>query len=212
MTYSSMSLNTGSSRHLPQNTWKSTFEAADGFHSVEVNRENLTKFIAHWGRYRHPRLPQGHCSAVWTCAANRCTNTKRCKDRPWRGWRRGLLSICENMLLWILTFILLNTVGLTRLSFTSVGIGTFPKIDPAIKNPRPPKDITNADMSFRPINWVQWSYFNRKERDILRPGKGEALAVSRGVNCSQGLAPTHYTSTHYVNSLIRILCQTAGSH
>ena len=52
-------------RKVPQGTWKSTFDAVDGYHSVEIDTESskLTTFITPWGRYRYLRFPQGHCSA-----------------------------------------------------------------------------------------------------------------------------------------------------
>ena len=52
-------------RRIPQDIWKSTFNAVDGYHSVELDEESsrLTTFITPWGRYRYLRFPQGHCSA-----------------------------------------------------------------------------------------------------------------------------------------------------
>ena len=52
-------------RRVPLDSWKSTFDAVDGYHSVELDEASskLTTFITPWGRYRYLRFPQGHCSA-----------------------------------------------------------------------------------------------------------------------------------------------------
>ena len=52
-------------RRIPPNTWKSVFDAVDGYHAVELDSESskLTTFVTPWGRYRYLRFPQGHCSA-----------------------------------------------------------------------------------------------------------------------------------------------------
>ena len=52
-------------RRIQPNTWKSVFDAVDGYHSVELDAKSshLTTFITPWGRYRYLRFPQGHCAA-----------------------------------------------------------------------------------------------------------------------------------------------------
>ena len=47
---------------VPKNTKKSTVDAWNGFHSVQIREEDrhLTTFLTPWGRYRYKTAPQGY--------------------------------------------------------------------------------------------------------------------------------------------------------
>ena len=46
---------------VPANSWKSCFDAKDGYHSIPLHEEDqpLTTFITPWGKYHYKVLPQG---------------------------------------------------------------------------------------------------------------------------------------------------------
>ena len=52
-------------RRIPSNTWKTTTDAWNGYHSVPLRKSDrhLTTFITPFGRYRYTRAPQGFLSS-----------------------------------------------------------------------------------------------------------------------------------------------------
>ena len=62
---------------VPKNTKKSTVDAWNGFHSVQIREEDryLTTFLTPWGRYRYMTAPQGYkvSSDAYTARYDRIT-------------------------------------------------------------------------------------------------------------------------------------------
>ena len=52
-------------RSVPRNTYKTIFDAWNGYHSVPLNEEDrhYTTFITPWSRYRYCVAPQGYISS-----------------------------------------------------------------------------------------------------------------------------------------------------
>ena len=52
-------------RRVPSDTWKSCFDAWNGYHSLPLADEDrhLTTFITPWGRWRYKKAPQGYASS-----------------------------------------------------------------------------------------------------------------------------------------------------
>ena len=155
-------------RRIPQNMWKSTFDAVDGYHSVELDEESskLTTFITPWGRYRYLRFPQGHCSAgdafngrvqqivahvprLVRIVDDMCIFDETIEGAFWHAWE--LLSVCANNGI-VVNLSKFNfcrkTVDFAGLSVTSDGIEPSQKMLAAIKNFPAPKDISNARAFF----------------------------------------------------------------
>ena len=180
-------------RKIPQQTYKSIFDAVDGYHSVEIDESSskLTTFITPWGRYRYLRFPQGHCAAgdafngrVESILSNiprlarivddMCLYDNSIEEMFWHSW--DLLETCAKH------GIVLNEskfqfcqkiVEFAGLTITADSVQPSEKILAAIKNFPPPKDLTQARAFFGLTNQVQWAYANSPEmspfRDLVKP-------------------------------------------
>ena len=180
-------------RQIPQHTWKSVFDAVDGYHSVEIDEASskLTTFITPWGRYRYLRFPQGHCAAgdafngrVQEILRNiprlvRIVDDMCIYDDTITGMFRhswDLLETCAQ------NGIVLNeskfqfcrkTVDFAGLTVTAESVQPSTKTLAAIQNFPPPTDLTKARAFFGLTNQVQWAYANSEEmtpfRDLVKP-------------------------------------------
>ena len=180
-------------RRVPENTWKSVFDAIDGYHSVEIDPESskLTTFITPWGRYRYLRFPQGHCSAgdafngrvqkilsqiprLVRIVDDICLYDQTIENAFWHAW--DLLTTCAE------NGIMLNEakfqfcspiVDFAGLTITMDGVRPSEKILRAIRDFPPPSDITKARAFFGLINQVQWAYANSSKmapfRELVKP-------------------------------------------
>ena len=180
-------------RRVPENTWKSVFDAVDGYHSVILDEESskLTTFITPWGRYRYLRFPQGHCSAgdafngrVQEILSNiprmvrivddMCIYDSTIEGAFWHAW--DLLTTCAQH------GIVINkskfqfcatTVDFAGLTITVDGVRPSTKILQAIRDFPPPTDIGKARSFFGLLNQVQWAYANSDKmspfRDLVKP-------------------------------------------
>ena len=180
-------------RRVPPGTWKSTIDAVDGYHSVELDQESskLTTFITPWGRYRYLRFPQGHCSAgdafngriqQILCSIPRlvrivddiCIFDTTIEGAFWHMW--DLLSICAK------NGIVVNKskfhfcskqINFAGLSLSEFSIQPSEKMLNAIKNFPPPNNISKARAFFGLVTQVQWAYSNSPEmapfRSLVRP-------------------------------------------
>ena len=155
-------------RRVPQNTYKSVFDAVDGYHSVALDEDSskLTTFITPWGRYRYLRFPQGHCAAgdafngriqlilkdiprMVRIVDDVCLHDASVEDAFWHAW--DFLVTCSSH------GIVINrdkfqfcakAVDFAGLSITSKGVQPSRKILSAIENFPPPTDITTARAFF----------------------------------------------------------------
>ena len=180
-------------RKIPQNTWKSVFDAIDGYHSVEIDEASskLTTFITPWGRYRYLRFPQGHCAAgdafngrvesilsqvprLVRIVDDMCLYDESIEDMFWHSW--DLLETCSK------NGIVLNeskfqfckqTIEFAGLTVTSNSVQPSAKTLAAIENFPPPTDLTKARAFFGLANQVQWAYANGPEmsafRELVKP-------------------------------------------
>ena len=180
-------------RQIPSNTWKSVFDATDGYHSVELEEESskLTTFITPWGRYRYLRYPQGHCGAgdafnarveqilskiprLVRIVDDMCIHDDSIKNMFWHAW--NLLETCANH------GIVLNerkfqfckkTIDFAGLTITAASVQPSEKILAAIRDFPPPTDLTKARAFFGLTNQVMWAYSNSKEmapfRSLVKP-------------------------------------------
>ncbi|MEL6803878.1 MAG: reverse transcriptase domain-containing protein, partial [Bacteroidota bacterium] len=180
-------------RRVPANSWKSTFDAVDGYHSVELDEESskLTTFITPWGRFRYLCFPQGHCSAgdafngcvqhivskiprLVRIVDDICIHDESIEDAFWHAWQ--VLSVCTD------NGIVINQskfqfcckeIQFAGLSITPEGVQPSKKMLAAILNFPPPTDISKARAFFGLVNQVQWCYANSSEmapfRDLVRP-------------------------------------------
>jgi hypothetical protein len=180
-------------RQIPQNTWKSVFDAVDGYHSVEIDdaSSKLTTFITPWGRYRYLRFPQGHCAAgdafngrvqkilgniprLVRIVDDMCIYDDSITSMFWHAW--NLLETCA------LNGIVLNehkfqfckkTVDFAGLTVTAQSVQPSTKTLAAIQHFPPPTDLTKARAFFGLVNQVQWAYANSQEmtpfRDLVKP-------------------------------------------
>ena len=180
-------------RRVPQGTWKSTFDAVDGYHSVEIDDESskLTTFITPWGRYRYLRFPQGHCAAgdafngrieqilseiprLVRIIDDVCIYDLTIEQAFWHAWQ--LLTVCAKH------GIVINkdkfkfcskTVDFAGLSLTEHGIVPSEKMLRAIKNFPPPSTLTKARAFFGLVTQLQWAYSNSAEmapfRSLVKP-------------------------------------------
>ena len=169
-------------RKVPGDSWKSVFDAVDGYHSVALDEESskLTTFITPWGRYRYLRFPQGHCSAgdafngrmqlilskisrMVRIVDDVCIHDTTIEDAFWHAWD-FLMTCAENG-------IVINkdkfqfcrrSVDFAGLSITDDGVQPSPKMMSAIENFPPPTDITTSRAFFGLVNQVNWAYANSK--------------------------------------------------
>ena len=180
-------------RRVPHNSWKSTFDAVDGYHSVELDEASskLTTFISPWGRFRYLRFPQGHCQAgdafngrVQLILSNIkrmvrivddiCIYDETIEDAFWHAWE--VLYVCAK------NGIVINKskfkfccrdIDFAGLSITSRGIQPSAKMLAAIKDFPPPTDIAKARAFFGLVTQVQWAYANSGDmapfRDLVKP-------------------------------------------
>ena len=180
-------------RKIPQNTWKSVFDAVDGYHSVEIDESSskLTTFITPWGRYRYLRFPQGHCAAgdafngrvqailqhvprLVRIVDDMCIYDESIQDMFWHAWEL-LVTCAENG-------IVINeskfqfckkTVDFAGLTVTTESVQPSAKTLAAIQNFPPPTDLTKARAFFGLVNQVQWAYANSQEmtpfRELVKP-------------------------------------------
>ena len=180
-------------RRIPPNTWKSVFDAVDGYHAVELdsNSSKLTTFITPWGRYRYLRFPQGHCSAgdafngrvqqILSCVPrlvrivdDMCLYDDTIEGAFWHAW--DLLETCAK------NGIVLNepklqfcckSIKFAGLSVTAEAVQPSSELMSAISKFPPPTDITKARSFFGLVNQVQWAYSNCTEmapfRDLVKP-------------------------------------------
>jgi hypothetical protein len=73
---------------IPGNTWKTTVDAWNGYHSCPIHEEDrhVTTFLTPWGRYRYRTTPQGFLSAGdgycqrYDLITRDVKNVKRCVD------------------------------------------------------------------------------------------------------------------------------------
>lgn len=180
-------------RSVPANTWKSIFDAVDGYHSVELDSESskLTTFITPWGRYRYLRFPQGHHSAgdafngrvqrilshiqrLVRVVDDICIFDNSIEGAFWHAWE--LLETCARHGIVInkskLQFCK-RSIVFAGLSITNHGIQPSPRVLAAIKDFPPPTDITKARAFFGLVNQLQWAYANCSEmspfRELVKP-------------------------------------------
>ena len=178
---------------IPSNTWKSVFDAVNGYHAVELDEESskLTTFITPWGRYRYLRFPQGHCSAgdafngrvqqilskiprLVRVVDDMCLFDDTIEGAFWHAW--DLLETC------VKNGIVLNeskfqfcskSIKFAGLSVTADAVQPSPDLMAAIRDFPPPTDITKARSFFGLVNQVQWAYSNCAEmapfRDLVKP-------------------------------------------
>ena len=181
-------------RKVPGGTWKSVFDAVDGYHSVALDEESskLTTFITPWGRYRYLRFPQGHCSAgdafngrmqlilgkiprMVRIVDDVCVYDASIEESFWHAW--DFLMTCAN------NGIVINrekfqfcseSVDFAGLSITNEGVQPSQKMMSAIESFPPPSDITTARAFFGLVNQVNWAYANSQDmspfRDLVKPG------------------------------------------
>ena len=175
-------------RRVPQDKWKTTFDAVDGYHSVELDEESskLTTFITPWGRYRYLRFPQGHCSAgdafngrvqhimsgiprLVRIVDDMCVYDDTIEDAFWHTWQ--VLSVCANNGIIInqskFQFCCMN-IEFAGLSITLRGIQPSTKMLSAIQNFPPPDSITKARAFFGLVAQVQWAYANGSDMAPFR--------------------------------------------
>ncbi|MEL6802274.1 MAG: reverse transcriptase domain-containing protein, partial [Bacteroidota bacterium] len=180
-------------RKVPENTWKSVFDAVDGYHSVKLDEASskLTTFITPWGRYRYLRFPQGHSSAgdafngrvqevlshiprMVRIVDDMCLYDNTIEQSFWHAW--DLLTTCVN------SGIVVNeakfqfcsqSVDFAGLTITTDGVKPSDKILRAIRDFPPPSDINKARSFFGLLNQVQWAYANSSKmapfRDLVKP-------------------------------------------
>ena len=180
-------------RQIPQNTWKSVFDAVDGYHSVKIDETSskLTTFITPWGRYRYLRFPQGHCAAgdafngrvqqilchiprLVRIVDDMCIYDNSIEGMFWHAW--VLLETCAR------NGIVLNeskfqfckkTVDFAGLTVTAESVQPSIKTLSAIQNFPPPTDLTKARAFYGLVNQVQWAYANSQEmtpfRELVKP-------------------------------------------
>lgn len=178
---------------IPPHMKKTTFDAVDGYHSVELDEESqkLTTFITEWGRYRYKRLTQGHISAgdSYTfryddiirdvedkvkCVDDTCLFKPTIKEAFFHAW--DYLNLCAE------NGIVINkekfkfcrdNVLFAGLHITSTGIEPSESLLNAIKNFPAPKDITGARSWFGLVNQTSWAYSISKImlpfRELVRP-------------------------------------------
>jgi hypothetical protein len=180
-------------RRIPPQTYKSVFDAVDGYHSVELDHDSslLTTFITPWGRYRYLRFPQGHVSAgdafngrvqeilsdiprLVRVVDDMCIFDDTIEGAFWHAW--NLLETCAR------NGVVLNeskiqfcskTINFAGLMVTANGVQPSAKMMSAIRDFPPPTDITKARAFFGLVNQVQWAYANGAEmapfRDLVKP-------------------------------------------
>ena len=185
-------------RGIPPNTYKSVFDAVDGYHSVELDPESskLTTFITPWGRYRYLRFPQGHASAgdafngrvqsilshiqrIVRVVDDICLFDNTIEGAFWHAWE--LLETCAK------NGIVINqskmqfckqSINFAGLSVTNQGVQPSTHMLSAIRNFPPPTDITKARAFFGLVNQVQWAYANGPEirpfRNLVKPNSSFA--------------------------------------
>ena len=180
-------------RQVPQDTWKSVFDAVDGYHSVKIDEASskLTTFITPWGRYRYLRFPQGHCSAgdafngrvqeilahiprLVRIVDDMCIYDRTIEEAFWHSW--DLLTTCAEHGIVIneskFQFCALE-VEFAGLTITVDGVKPSNKILQAIRDFPPPTDISKARGFFGLLNQVQWAYANSSKmspfRELVKP-------------------------------------------
>lgn len=175
-------------RRVPLNSWKSTFDAVDGYHSVELDEASskLTTFITPWGRYRYLRFPQGHCSAgdafngriqyivskiprLVRIVDDICVHDDTIEGAFWHAWEVLTTCASNGIVVNEAKFqFCLKEVQFAGLSITPRGIQPSPKLLNAIENFPPPTDISKARGFFGLVNQVQWAYANSSEMTPFR--------------------------------------------
>ncbi len=180
-------------RQIPSNTWKSVFDAVDGYHSVELDAKSsrLTTFMTNWGRYRYLRFPQGHCAAgdafvgrvqqimaqiprMVRIVDDMCIFDESIESAFWHAW--DVLTTCakNGIVLNISKFQFCSkTIEFAGLKISSNGIQPSEKILKAIQDFPPPQDLTQARAFFGLLNQVQWAYANSSKmspfRELVKP-------------------------------------------
>ena len=159
-------------RRVPSNSWKSTFDAVDGYHSVELDEDSsrLTTFITPWGRYRYLRFPQGHCSGgdafngrvehivsniprLVRIVDDMCVYDGSIEDAFWHAW--DVLSVCSNNGIVVNQSkfkFCLKEIEFAGLCITPLGTQLSKKLLGAIEDFPPPTDLTKARSFFGPVN------------------------------------------------------------
>ncbi len=180
-------------RQVPDNMWKSTFDAVDGYHSVKLDEASskLTTFTTPWGRYRYLRFPQGHCSAgdafngrvqeILSCIPrlvrivdDMCIYDKTIEQAFWHAW--DLLTVCAKNGIVVneskFQFCALE-VDFAGLTISVDGVKPSANTLKAIKDFPPPSDLSKARAFFGLLNQVQWAYANSSKmapfRELVKP-------------------------------------------
>ena len=181
-------------RAVPPNTYKSVFDAWNGFHSIPIAEEDrhLTTFITPWGRYRYRVAPQGYISSgdgysrrFDEIVASIPRKTK-CVDDTLL-WSDSIeeaffqaaqwLDICGH------NGIVLNpskfafaqkTVIFAGFEITESKVRPCPRLLEAIKDFPTPQNITDVRSWFGLINQVSYAFASAERmlpfRQLLKPG------------------------------------------
>ena len=185
-------------RRVPQDSWKSTFDAVDGYHSVELDEASskLTTFVTPWGRYRYLRFPQGHCSAgdafngrvqhiiahiprLVRIVDDICVFDNSISEAFWHAWQVLTVSAENGIVVNQDKFqFCCRSVQFAGLAITTKGIQPSEKMLSAIEKFPPPTDISKARAFFGLVNQVQWAYANCNEmvpfRNLVKPNSSFA--------------------------------------
>ena len=181
-------------RKVPHNTYKSVFDAWNGYHSVELDEKDrhLTTFITPWGRYRYCVAPQGYISSGDAYSrrfdeiVSDIPNKTKCIDDTLM-WSNTIeesfhqaarwLDICGN------NGIVLNptkfqfsrtTVEFAGFEITPTTVRPCARFLEAILNFPTPNNITDIRSWFGLINQVSYAFAVAKRmspfRALLKPG------------------------------------------
>ena len=165
-------------RNVPANTFKTVFDAWNGYHSVPICEEDrhLTTFITPWGRYRYCSAPQGYIasgdgySRRYDEIVAEVPNKSKCIDDTIL-WSNNIEQSFHQAVNWLdicgQNGIILNpqkfkfaqeTVEFAGFEITNDCIRPANKYFDAIRNFPQPKNITDIRSWFGLINKVSYTF------------------------------------------------------
>ena len=181
-------------RAVPPNTYKTVFDAWNGFHSIPIAEEDrhLTTFITPWGRYRYCVAPQGYISSgdgysrrfdeivATVSRKTKCVDdTLLWSDSIEEAFFQAAqwLDICghNGIVLNPSKFVFAQkTVAFAGFEITETKVRPCPRLIEAIKDFPTPQNITDVRSWFGLINQVSYAFASAERmlpfRQLLKPG------------------------------------------